>query len=254
MRKPDNRYYRVRRGAQDRTYMFLRSDDMKVKYTRSDREDPNLTYNNIYFVVGIEFSSKYQEPSQYIQFRVVDDDMHVSLCKAKDFEIVECEIAANWVFVNRKENSYSIVPKRISHNLFWEEYYNDNEYAVKALDEVYIELIGRYCSEYELTEMINSRNIVKSSNAIRSLKFRPDNLFDEIIINRIEAEMRTLKEYSYPQINQVVLEGYEYLSHRTGNPVEKLFTSYYEHTDLHCDRLDEIVNYYFTKNNYGTGE
>lgn len=219
---------------------------MKVKYIRNDGNEPSLTFNNTYFIVGVEFSSKSQEPSKYIQFRVLDDELQVTLCEAKDFEIIKGEIDSNWEFVNRKENDYTIIPKLISYNSFWENYYDDDKLAVKALNDVYIELISKYSTDCEIKEMINSKDAIKATNAIKSLRLKSENQFDELVVNRIKHEIHELMNYSNPKVNSLILEGFEYLSEKTSDAVEELFLGYYEQTILHCEKMDEIVSGYFS--------
>ena len=220
---------------------------MKVKYVNKNNIETTLTRDNTYIVVAIEFNAKYVDTAKYIQFRIIDDEKNVILCYAEDFEIILGEISVDWIFLNRKENDYSILPKKIAYNSFWEDYYNGNNEAKELLNEIYIDMISKCFCEDEIKGMLNSKNANVVIYAIKALAYITTHSYDDIILSIVEDEIKSLKNYSNMQIRQILIEGYKYLSTRTGNNIENLFQNYYEHDELYCDELDEIVGNYFLK-------
>lgn len=113
---------------------------MKVRCVTKKRQNKDVEYNGLtkdkeYFVLAIEFydsSSAFSNSiGDFILYRIQDNDGVVIPYPAKNFEIVSGELPSNWVTYRKPNASYSILPRAWAKEYFWDDYYNDDSYAIE---------------------------------------------------------------------------------------------------------------------------
>lgn len=103
---------------------------MKVKFI-SKNKDNSLTLGKEYVVVGIECDF----------YRIVSDNNEPVLFDPKLFEIVDADFDKSWILTYDEEGCLYANPPELDQPGFYEDYHNDEEYAIKRFQE-YIDAIG----------------------------------------------------------------------------------------------------------------
>ncbi|WP_051327344.1 hypothetical protein [Desulfatibacillum aliphaticivorans] len=85
-------------------------------------ENPKLTTEKRYVVIGIDDAF----------FRVIDDDSEPILYPKGYFETVDSSIPTDWIRMDHPDGEYHIDPPECSAIGFYEDYFDDKEYAQEA--------------------------------------------------------------------------------------------------------------------------
>lgn len=219
---------------------------MKVKYTNTDKNEPNLSKNKIYYVIAVEFSNSDSMSGNYIKYRIMNDMNQVIPYSAKDFDVVSGKLSTYWVYNAGSANDYSILPKELAYFQFWDDFYNDDKKALELFESSYMKIIMEEASTYEIKEILK-RNEYEVSLILRGLGDSQNNDFLKDVLEIVKKEFTLFKAYSRVKIKPILIECFEYLSKIGGEKTDELFVKYYENIVWQCKELDMIVNEYFSK-------
>ncbi|WP_066496652.1 hypothetical protein [Abyssisolibacter fermentans] len=219
---------------------------MKVKYTNTDKNEPNLSENKIYYVIAIEFSNSDSMSGNYIKYRIMNDMNQVIPYSAKDFDVVSGKLSTYWVYNAGSANDYSILPKELAYVQFWDDFYNDDKKALELFESSYMKIIMEEASTDEIKEILQ-RNEYEVSLILRGLGDSQNNDYLKDVLEIVKKEFTLFKAYSRVKIKPILIECFEYLSKIGGEKTDELFVKYYENIECQCKELDMIVNEYFSK-------
>jgi hypothetical protein len=112
---------------------------LKVKCISLTKLVKNGTYDSLrvgheYVVLAIEIydhsrSTFSQSIGDFVLYRIRGNDGFISPFPAKLFEITKASLGTNWVSFRESDDSYSLLPEKWARKSFWDDYYNDDDYA-----------------------------------------------------------------------------------------------------------------------------
>lgn len=213
---------------------------MKVKYIDSNDMEANLTLNKNYIVFSIEFSNNLSASGEYIKFRLQNDDNSIIPYPANLFEIVSDKLNSTWIFNQKTKNNYWIVPKDISYNSFWEDFYNDEIVARKHFNHVKEELYLEELTEEEIQDILCSNKEEEIEFILNVLMKNKCDRFVKYVVNYASAELSSYKK------NSSLLAAFKYLSIFKQIEIDEFFINYLTNIESGSDELTKIVNEYFS--------
>lgn len=213
---------------------------MKVKYIDSNDMEANLTLNKNYIVFSIEFSNNLYTSGEYIKFRLQNDDNSIIPYPANLFEIVSDKLNSTWIFNQKTKNNYWIVPKDISYNSFWEDFYNDEIVARKHFNHVKEELYLEELTEEEIKDILCSNKEEEIDFVLNVLMKNKCDRFVNYVVNYASAELSSYKKSSS------LLAAFKYLSIFKQIEIDEFFINYLTNIEINSDELTKIVNEYFS--------
>lgn len=221
---------------------------MKVKYINTLTNEPNLSSDKVYLVISIEFSNLESNSGDYIKYRIMNDQNMVIPYSARHFEVVSDRLSQCWIYNMKSKDNFSILPKDIAYNQFWEEYYNSDKHALEAFDNAIQKVFIEELSNNEIKEILNGSNDYKINLILKALRKFKNYEYVEEVIKLIETRFSTSHTFTKEAIDSVLVVGFEYLGNIKTDDIEKFFLKYYENVEYQCKELDKIVNEYFSSN------
>ncbi|QSX06728.1 hypothetical protein JYG23_04590 [Sedimentibacter sp. zth1] len=220
---------------------------MKVKYINTDKHNPNLSVDKIYYVIAIEFSNSDSMSGNYIKYRILNDMNQVIPYSARDFDVVSGKLSTSWVYNARSANDYTILPSEIAYVHFWEDFYNDDRKALGLFESTYLRIIMEEASAEEIKEFLLSNNEYEVSLFLRGLGNTSNNDFINEVIELVKKEFSLFSVFSKIRATPLLIECFNYLSKVGGDIVDELFLKYYENVEWQCVELDMIVNDFYSR-------
>lgn len=213
---------------------------MKVKYIDSNDMEANLTLNKNYIVFAIEFSNNLSASGEYIKFRLQNDDNSIIPYPANLFKIVSDKINSTWIFNQKDKNNYWIVPKEISYNSFWEDFYNDEIVARKHFNHVKEELYLEELTEEEIQDILCSNKEEEIDFILNVLMKNKCDRFVNHVVNYASTELSSYKK------STSLLTAFKYLSVFKQKEIDEFFINYLTNIEIGSDELTKVVNGYFS--------
>ena len=212
---------------------------MKVRYERTNGEQPYLTNKKLYVIISIEFENSIEQSGEYIRYILENDIGQIMPYKANMFEVECSKLSSTWIFNKKNDNNYSIIPKDIAYNSFWEDFYNDDDIAVFKLLKVKSQIYLEDLSDSEIAEIINDAPEGKLELILNALTQEKNDKFIEQVIDYCILQ---LNQYSNESL---LISAFKYLSTFKKNKVEDFFIEFLSTTLTSNDELIQIVNRYF---------
>lgn len=202
--------------------------------------EANLTLNKNYIVFAIEFSNNLSASGEYIKFRLQNDDNSIIPYPANLFKIVSDKINSTWIFNQKDKNNYWIVPKEISYNSFWEDFYNDEIVARKHFNHVKEELYLEELTEEEIQDILCSNKEEEIDFILNVLMKNKCDRFVNHVVNYASTELSSYKK------STSLLTAFKYLSVFKQKEIDEFFINYLTNIEIGSDELTKVVNGYFS--------
>lgn len=118
---------------------------MKVRCINNKIDNQDIVYTNLtiqkeYIVLSIEFYNKEKSVfsksiGDYVLYRIEDDDGIVIPFPSKLFVVISNKLSSCWIVAQEENECYSILPREWANKSFWEDFYNDEHYALKSFED-----------------------------------------------------------------------------------------------------------------------
>ncbi len=143
---------------------------------------------------SIEFSNSLSTSGNYIKFRLQNDDNSIIPYSANLFEIVSDKLNSAWIFNQKTKNNYWILPKEISYNSFWEDYYNDEIVARKHFNHVKEVLYLEELAEEDVHDILYSNKEEEIDFILNVLMKNKCDRFINYVVDYASVELSSYKK------------------------------------------------------------
>lgn len=212
---------------------------MKVQYIDFNNNESNLTLHKKYIVFAIEFDNKLTASGKYIKFRLQNDDNSIIPYPAELFEVVSNKLSSTWIFNHKNKDNYWLLPKDISYDSFWEDFYNDDIVAYERFNQVKEIVYFEELTDEEIQDILSSNNEDEINFILKVLTKNRCDKFVNDVVKYASTELNNYKN------STSLLVAFKYLSLFKQTEVDVLFINYLENIENGCDDLTKIVNGYF---------
>ncbi len=85
---------------------------------KKDKKLNDIKHNQKYVVISIDFVVT------EIKFRILNENGIPSLYDSKLFKIIDNRICTDYVYKEYSEESFELVPEKMSYSNFWDDFFN----------------------------------------------------------------------------------------------------------------------------------
>lgn len=209
---------------------------MRVQLKDTVTLQTNLSLDQSYIVYEIESTA-----SGNTYYRIENDAKQVVPYDSIFFDVVSDKLYGDWTVLNKSNQSSARVPGEFAYIPFWEEFYNDDPWALRAFRQVKARF---YLAELEVFEI---KNILESNNEdeidfvfIMLIYAKCDTFIYEVI----QFAKTRLVEQTYLE-DDLLIAAFEYLSLFKEEHIHTFFIDYLTNIELGNDKLTQIVSSYF---------
>jgi hypothetical protein len=104
---------------------------MLIKYIEKDLKANNLLSMGTYTVISMDFILNTVGPCNFdIKYRIVNKNGIAALYDQSFFEVVVAIYDDDFVFRPYVQGSFELVPKEMSYDGYWEDFFNGDQTAV----------------------------------------------------------------------------------------------------------------------------
>lgn len=104
---------------------------MKIQFKEDVFSKKGLKKGQVYNVISISIN---QNQKKFL-YRIIDSEGTPALYENHLFDIIDNKLDSDWIIsFNEEFNVINIMPASISYKGFWEDYFNDEDNAVKIFN------------------------------------------------------------------------------------------------------------------------